>query len=155
MSVAADVAPGVLTFATLAALVQHGTHPSVRLLGGWEAPVRPAWTRGPALRLLYAYPANHLAGMRQWRDALELRVPIGTDNMALVVAWEASVWARLVLRGQVDACLALGGNALGENREDAALLADLVRQHAGSTEAVRWEATATWLDRVRSGGSPA
>lgn len=126
----------------------------MRLLGGWETAVRPAWTHGPALRLVYAYPAAHIAGMRQWRDTFELRVPVGSDRIALVVAWEAAVWARLVLRRQPDACQALDGIALGGNREDAARLAALARDTAEAADAGRWESVATWLDRVRGGESP-
>jgi hypothetical protein len=65
------------------------------LLGGWvDAPRWPTLPEGAGcVDLVFALPAWRVAGLRSWRDQAE-----AWQGGELVVAAEASVWARQLLR---------------------------------------------------------
>jgi hypothetical protein len=59
-----------------------------------DAPSVPAPRRRPRITAIYALPSRRFATLRHWRDEVETRTGDGVD----VVAFEASKWARLLLK---------------------------------------------------------
>ena len=115
------------------------------LLGEPATVIAAWWSRmgasidGPAplLRVVYAFDAARLAGLRHWRDEVEgpLR-DAEADHGAWVVAMEASKWARLLLKRQGGALW----TALGPAAFDTVDAAPLAALAAGLWDAVALQA---------------
>lgn len=127
---------GVLT-----AELRAACGPEAALLGAWVAgEVVPALPSGMvAVRGVYAFPAERVAGLRAWRDTVEFAADV--DGVAHhVVLHEASKWARLVLKQHPGPPLWTRGVCLAADGQRA-LLEQLVRL-TGDIDAA---AQATWL----------
>lgn len=84
-------------------------------LGFVDPPVDPPMAQGIArLELVVALPAMRLAGLRPWRDDVEVWSPCGDRQL---VVWEALRWAQWWRRGEPRVIALMGRTATIEDAE--------------------------------------
>lgn len=85
-------------FAVASRALAEQLGPDARVVGGWDGPrVTPPLLSARAMRLIFVWPSETIAGLKPWRDGYEMLVEVdGVD--VHVVAHEASKWARLALK---------------------------------------------------------
>lgn len=115
-----------------------------QVLGGWlGAPVLPLLPQDAlALRGVYAFSATRIAGLRSWRDTVE--VEIEHDGRAVhVVMHEASKWARFVLKSHPGPRLWSDGVLVAaDDRGDLLERLGALARQSVDAHATRWLAVA-------------
>lgn len=106
----------------LAAALRDACGPDALLLGAWiGGDVVPALPPPlTAVRGVFAYPAERIAGLRAWRDTVELVENVDGNEFHMVLH-EASKWARLVLKQHPGPALWSGGELLAADGAAAVL----------------------------------
>lgn len=98
--------------ASALALFGSPLHVALEFLNPHVAPALPAGVQ--RLELVVALPAERVAGLRSWRDDVELW---SDDGSRQLVVWEARRWARWWLAGQPRVVELMGGPAEFERIE--------------------------------------
>lgn len=118
--------------------------------GFWSPTVSPALDGMIALRLVFVYSAPRVAGLRSWRDGVELVVQ--TEAGAVhVVAHEAAKWARLALKGHGPSREIAGTGAIVGDLPCVVALARLL----GAALPASFEAAEEWVLRSREAAANA
>lgn len=139
--------------ATFESWVHQHAGDDARIVAVWvDSTPTPALLRGIAVRAIYAFDAPRVAGLRHWRDTVEVfdesvAVPGSAEPIAVhFVAHEAAKWARLVLKGHKPSASSLCG------AKNHFIGGDLlsVRSLAELTKGPTFEPIEDWLQRVRS-----
>lgn len=148
--------------ARVAAAIADALEEPVLLVGVWPDP-------DGGLRAVYAFDSLRVATLRHWRDEVEIRVPHGPDApwKGAVVAFEASKWARLLLKrhggalltsaeppiaGAAALCAPLRGLARGLWTDDSTRWAERMNRAPLAASApidAPFDAIDRWLQGVR------